>query len=123
MKHYNKLIGNYGEFISREFLIKQGYTIMDTNFKCKLGEIDIISFVSSKNCICFTEVKSRYNTLYGRPSESITYKKIFRLKNIAQYYILKNNLHKFNFRFDVIEILFHIENDTYDINLIENAFN
>ncbi len=122
MSRYNKIIGNYGENICEEYLIKHGHKILHRNFRCKLGELDIISKIESSNCICFTEVKSRYTHTYGTPCESITYKKILRIRNIAQYYIIKNNLNNFNFRFDVIEVLFNIEHNNYSLNLIKNAF-
>lgn len=122
MKRYNKSIGDYGENICEEYLRSHGHQILHRNFRCKLGELDIISKIEDLNCICFTEVKSRYNTLYGSPSESITYKKIRIIKNVAQFYIIKNNLKNINFRFDVAEILFNIERNDYTLNLIKNAF-
>lgn len=122
MKRYNKIIGNYGEDICEEYLLRHGHQILHRNFRCKLGELDIISKIKDLNCICFIEVKSRYHTRYGRPCESISYKKILKIKNTAQFYIMKNNLKDVNFRFDVMEVLFNVEKDDYTLNLIKNAF-
>lgn len=122
MSNYNKKIGDYGESLSQKYLINHGYIILSKNFRCKFGEIDIISMDKKINCICFTEVKSRYNNLYGRPCESITYKKIRKIRNTAKLYILKNNLFNFNFRFDVVEVILNLNNNDHSINFIENAF-
>ncbi|KYH29901.1 MULTISPECIES: YraN family protein [Clostridium] len=122
MKFYNKNIGNYGEDLSVKYLSNLGYKILNRNFRCKLGEIDIISMLESDNRICFTEVKSRYNSLYGFPFEAITYRKIKRIKAAAKFYIMVNNLKNLDFRFDVIEVVFNNSNDSYCLNLIENAF-
>lgn len=122
MGHLNRTIGCYGEDICEKFLLSKGHRILHRNFRCKIGEIDIISKIEELNCICFTEVKSRYNTFYGRPCESISYKKISKIKKIAEYYILTNNLKNYYFRFDVMEIIFNINNNDFSLNLIENAF-
>lgn len=122
MSNYNKDIGNYGENLSVEYLSNLGHKVIHRNFKCKLGEIDIISKLENINCICFTEVKSRYNNLYGAPWESITYKKVRKIKAVAEFYIIKNNLKDSNFRFDMIEVFFNTTNDTYSLKLTENAF-
>ncbi|QGU95224.1 YraN family protein [Clostridium bovifaecis] len=122
MSNYNKDIGNYGENLSVEYLSNLGHEIIHRNFKCKLGEIDIISKCENNNCICFTEVKSRYNNLYGAPLEAITYRKIKKIKAVAEFYIIKNNLKDLDFRFDVIEVFFNNVNDTYSLKLTENAF-
>lgn len=73
MKHLNKAIGNYGEAIAAEYLKQLGYNILYKNYSCKIGEIDIIA--KYKNYICFIEVKTRYSTCYGRPSEAVSYVK------------------------------------------------
>ncbi|AEB76141.1 YraN family protein [Clostridium botulinum] len=120
MYNYNKAIGTFGETLSEKFLISKGHKILNKNFRCKLGEIDIIS--KFKNCICFTEVKTRYNNLYGIPCESVTHKKINKIKNTAKFYIAVNNTFDYEFNFNVIEILMNTNDNTYIINFIENAF-
>ena len=73
MKGYNKDIGAYGEDISESYLRNLGYSILHKNFRCKCGEIDLIA--SNKNYICFIEVKTRYGTSFGTPSQSVFYSK------------------------------------------------
>lgn len=118
MKILNKQIGNMGEDIAVDYLKKSGYIILDRNFKCKIGEIDIIG--KDNNYIVFIEVKTRYGNKYGIPSESVTYLKQRKIYKTAEVYILKNKLHKSNFRFDVIGIT--LNNDIPSIRLIKNAF-
>lgn len=120
MKHLNKTIGNYGEAIATEYLRELGYIILDKNFSCRIGEIDIIG--KRKNYICFIEVKTRYSASYGRPSEAVSYVKQQKIIKAAEYYILKNKLYHFAVRFDVIEVQLNNSNNIYTVNFIENAF-
>ena len=64
MDKYNKIIGNYGEDIAVKFLQKNKYKIIERNFLCKCGEIDIIA--KDKNILVFVEVKSRTNDKVNR---------------------------------------------------------
>jgi putative endonuclease len=120
MQCFNKEIGNYGELAAQKYLENLGYVILDKNFRCKSGEIDIIA--KDKTAIAFIEVKSRYNTSLGLPCESVTYKKQLKLYKAAQTYILKKKPHQTFFRFDVVEVVLNIDNDMTSINLIKNAF-
>lgn len=120
MYSYNKDIGNLGENIAENYLINKDYIILDRNFRCKTGEIDIIA--KDGNYISFIEVKTRYGTLYGTPGESVNYLKQYRIYKTAQMYILKKRLNKFNFRFDVIEVILNHINNDFSIKLIKDAF-
>ncbi|KGK88493.1 hypothetical protein SDC9_121318 [bioreactor metagenome] len=120
MYSYKKDIGNLGENIAEDYLIDRGYIILDRNFRSKTGEIDIIA--KDGDYISFIEVKTRYGTLYGTPGESVNYLKQYRIYKTAQMYILKKRLNKFNFRFDVIEVILNHLNDDFSIKLIKDAF-
>lgn len=120
MYSYKKDIGNLGENIAENYLINRGYIILDRNFRCKTGEIDIIA--KDGNYISFIEVKTRYGNLYGTPGESVNYLKQYRIYKTAQMYILKKRLNKFNFRFDVIEVILNHINNDFSIKLIKDAF-
>lgn len=119
MKSLNRSIGSYGEAIAEDYLKSIGYVILEKNFVCKIGEIDLIA--KDKNFISFIEVKTRYGNLYGSPGESITTLKQHKIYKTAQTYILKKKLYKSNFRFDVIEITLNNKNSPY-IKLIKDAF-
>lgn len=116
----NKIIGNNGEKIAVNYLIKNNFEILEKNFRYKTGEIDVIC--KDKDTIVFTEVKTRFSLKYGFPSEAVTLSKQKKIIRTAQYYIMKKKFRNYNFRFDVIEIF--IDNFTmdYKINLIKNAF-
>ncbi len=120
MKKLNKQIGYYGEQLCENYLISIGYNILCRNFSCKVGEIDIIA--RDKSFICFIEVKTRYNNIYGVPCESVIGAKEYKIFRVAQYYINKYNLHKNYFRFDVAEVCLNHHNDDCKINIIKDAF-
>lgn len=120
MKKYNKLIGNYGESLALNFIKTKNYKLLDKNFRIKSGEIDLIC--KFKDIIIFIEVKSRYNSNLGSPSESVTYFKQKQIINLSNYYIYKFNLYNYNVRFDVIEVFFNTKDESFIINHIEDAF-
>ncbi len=109
-----KILGNTGEVVAQQYLKKNKYKIIDTNFSCKLGEIDIIA--TKNDVIVFVEVKSKSSKKYGLPREMVTFYKQNKIKLVASYYLQKNSAFNKNCRFDVIEIL------DGQINHIENAF-
>ena len=105
-KKLNYIKGRWGEEITCSYLESKGYFILDRNYRCYFGEIDIIAY--NGNMICFVEVKMRNSTYYGLGSESISYTKINRIKRSAQYFLNKKVMTKtgnrFVIRFDVCEI-------------------
>lgn len=110
-------LGKKGEEIAEKFLLKKGYIILERNFFCKFGEIDIIA--RKNDVMCFIEVKTRTNQCYGRPVEAITPKKIKHIIQSTQFYIAKQHLEGFEVRLDVIEI--EMFDNKSAINHIENA--
>lgn len=120
MHSFNKDIGSLGEDIAESYLRQIGYIVLDRNFRCRVGEIDIIG--KDGDYICFIEVKTRYGKIYGNPCESVTYSKRRRIYRTAEAYIMRKKLFKFNFRFDVIEIILNNYNNTPSIKLIKDAF-
>lgn len=120
MKKYNKSIGFYGEDLSAKFLEKEGYSILEKNFNCSSGEIDIIAI--KDEIISFIEVKSRFSNSFGNPKESVTCSKQGRIINVAKYYLHKKKLYNYYIRFDVIEINFHIDSSKYELNFLKDAF-
>ena len=113
--HIIRDFGNPGENLATEYLEKQGYTILERNFNCKQGEIDIIA--KDNNEIVFIEVKSRSNKLFGIPSEAVTKQMIKHLFSTARYFLYNNKMINDYIRFDVVEIL--IKSGKFNINHIK----
>ena len=114
MKRFNKIIGNKGELIAQNYVKKQKYVILEENFTCKFGEIDIIA--KDKDVIIFIEVKARTSEMFGRPCEAVTPYKQNKIRTVAKYYLMLKKLYENSCRFDVIEVL------DGEINHIKNAF-
>lgn len=114
MKEQNTQKGKIGEARAVYYLKKAGYKIINTNYRCSVGEIDIIAI--DGNVLVFLEVKSRKNTDFGNPAEAVNYKKQQHIAKTAITYIKQNNLFDSPVRFDVVEII------DDDINLIKDAF-
>ena len=120
MKKYNKAIGNYGETLSRDFLINNGYNILDMNYRNRYGEIDIIC--RKNNLIIFCEVKSRCTNSFGNPMESVTYHKQKQIIKLSQIYLLYKRYYNYNVRYDIIEVIFNNKNASFKVNHIKDAF-
>ncbi|MBA5850482.1 YraN family protein [Clostridium sp. cel8] len=120
MKNFNKKTGDLGESIAEMYLSSIGYKIMDRNFRCRIGEIDIIG--KDADYICFIEVKTRKSIKYGFPYESVNYRKQLKIYKVAKLYILKNKIYNLNYRFDVVEIILNMYSNKHNIKLIKNAF-
>lgn len=110
-------LGKIGEDIAANYLMRLGYKIIERNFECKQGEIDIIAL--HKEELVFIEVKTRTNTFYGEASESVNKFKIKHLLNSIKYYIYKRNLQDEYIRIDIIEV--YINGENIKINHIKQA--
>ena len=100
----NLSIGKNGEEIARNYLIKQGYKILETNKRfSRFCEIDIIAL--DKNTLVFCEVKTRKTNICGQPLEAITKSKYQNIKRGVYLYLQENSKYK-NFRIDAISIIF-----------------
>lgn len=117
--YFKQELGKYGEDKAYEYLIKNNYKIIERNFLCKQGEIDIIAMSKEKELV-FVEVKTRKNLKYGTPCEAVTPKKMKNIIFSSKYYIFLNKLYNINIRYDVIEV--YVFNTRYSINHIKNAF-
>ena len=112
--------GKKGENLACKYLQKHQYTIIDRNFRCRQGEIDIIACDEQAKELVFFEVKTRTSLRYGRPSESIQKLKQNHIISVTKYYIYKNKIKDIPIRFDVIEVF--LSNSNYKINHIKQAF-
>lgn len=101
------VLGQSGEELAVRYLMLNGYVILHRNFRCRIGEIDIIA--SKDDVLTFVEVKTRNSILAGFPAEAVTFAKQQKIRRVAQYYLLVegllNNMPILSF--DVIEIVKH----------------
>ena len=74
-------LGRYGEDVAARHLVEQGIIVLERNWRCELGEIDIVAREGDTLVVC--EVKTRRGLNYGSPLESITYRKLTTLRKLA----------------------------------------
>jgi putative endonuclease len=116
---HKQTLGNLGEKIAANYLIRQGYKIIGTNYKTKLGEIDIIA--QEDNILVFVEVKTRSTKTFGLPQEAVNFKKQNKIMRIGMMYLSDHNIN-LSWRIDVVAIV--MDNRTHkveNIELIRNA--
>ncbi|MBC7326888.1 YraN family protein [bacterium] len=96
--------GKFGEEIARQFLLSLGYEIITSNFRTRIGEIDIIA--KDKGDFVFVEVKMREDVdKWGLPAEAVTSKKREKMKEVALLYLQKQGVGEAGMRFEVVEVL------------------
>ena len=111
--------GILGERLAHDFLIKKGYRVVTTNFRCSEGEIDIIA--QDKDCLVFVEVRTKKSRSFGTAEESITPAKMGKLRTTAaRYRQLHSDLPPL-WRIDVVAVELDGKNKPSRIELIENA--
>jgi len=113
--------GSSGEEAAARYLRRKGYRVVSRNYRCRLGEIDLIAL--KKGTLVFCEVKARNDKAFGEPFEAVSQYKQERLKKLAEMYLLENRSERgLNYRFDVISILFEGRGRIEELIHIENAF-
>lgn len=110
-------VGKRGELIARKYLLENDYYIIDTNYRNKIGEIDIIA--SKNDILIFIEVKTRTNRNYGYPYEAVNKKKQEKIVYCSLLYIKHKKFDDIQLRYDIIEVYL---TKTTEINHIDNAF-
>jgi len=113
-----KELGKKGEEIALRFLKKKGYKIIERNYVCKLGEMDIIA--REKDTLVFVEVKTRTSMAFGPPQLAVNSTKQMQLSKVALYFLKEKHLEEVKARFDVVAVLLRPRGD--EIELIKDAF-
>lgn len=111
-------IGKRGELLAVDFLKRNGYKILENNFRCRYGEIDIIAMEGK--AFAFVEVKTKTNDAFGPPKTAVDLRKQRQLSKAALAYLTQNKLTNHPARFDVVGI--SIIEDKTVVELIRNAF-
>ncbi len=114
-----KETGNLGEKLARTYLEQRGYLVVETNYRCPSGEIDIIA--KKDEYLVFVEVRTKRSNKFGSPEESVTAtKKAHLIDSTACYYQTHEGLPD-SYRIDFVAVELGRDNTPTRINLIENA--
>ncbi len=116
MKSNNYIKGRVGEDIAANYIMKNGFDILDRNYKIKFAEIDIIAY--KNDVVHFIEVKSRTSRDFGFAYEAVDNKKQEKIRKTAEIYLNQSNFFYNEISFDIIEIYY----DTKNINYIRGCF-
>ncbi len=120
MLDFRKKIGFEGEKLAAKYLKRKGYKIIQTNYRCKLGEIDIVA--EQNKIIVFVEVRTKHSEKLGLPQYSINTAKRGQISRAALCYIKEKKIVDQTCRFDVIAITFPSDSKEPKLEHIENAF-
>jgi putative endonuclease len=111
-----KQLGRQGEEIAARYLVDKGYKVIQRNWRCPVGELDLV--MEDDNTLVFVEVRTRQGQRFGRAEESLTPAKQARLIELAQTYLQETGGAHLSWRIDVVAIqlgpglphIKHIEN-------------
>ena len=111
-------IGRRGEALAAELLRSKGLTIVERNFRCRAGEIDLVAL--DGRVVVFVEVRSRRGALAGTPFESVDGRKRAQLARVARHFVAAHGWHDRDARFDVIGVRF--DHDPPALEHLRSAF-
>lgn len=111
--------GTVGEKLAADFLTKQGYKIIETNYRCKEGEVDIIA--RDGDYLVFIEVRTKTSRAFGTPEESVTPRKKEHLANVAARYMETRDNSNQPWRIDFVGVELDSSGKVRRIGLIKNA--
>ncbi|MGB4689641.1 MAG: YraN family protein [Candidatus Nanopelagicales bacterium] len=96
-------LGKYGEELATRYLSKNGMVILERNWRCDIGELDVIARDKDDLVIC--EVKTRRSTVFGEPIEAVTPRKVRRMRGLALRWLETKSVSPRGIRFDVVGVL------------------
>ena len=111
-------LGRAGEDAAADLYVRQGFRVRDRNYRCSLGEIDII--VQSGALLVFCEVKTRVSDRWGLPAEAVNARKRARLRRLAGAWLHDHRAGAKEIRFDVVSVL--VARDGLEVTHIPDAF-
>jgi putative endonuclease len=115
----NQKVGHKGEAVAALYYIKQGYELLDHNFKTRMGELDLV--LKKNNQIIVAEVKTRSENYWYLPRESVNYAKQQKVILATKRYLQIKEYHDYFIRFDVVEVIAR-KNGGFSIHCIQDAF-
>ncbi|GGB19865.1 UPF0102 protein [Flexivirga endophytica] len=99
-------LGQHGEEEAARYLQLQGLTVIERNWRCREGEIDIVALDDIGDCLVIVEVKTRTSERFGRPVEAVTPVKARRLRVLAARWLADHPINTSRIRIDVIGMLY-----------------
>jgi putative endonuclease len=118
MADSRKVLGAEGERAAEKYLRRQKYTILERNYRCPLGEIDLIAL--DGKTVVFVEVKTRTGERHGSPLEAVDARKQRQIARVAQSFLLRHRLQNRDARFDVVGVSWDGTRPVCE--LVRNAF-
>lgn len=110
--------GQLGEKLAADFIRRKGYRIIEKNYRCPEGEIDIVA--ENKHCLVFVEVRSKTNATFGTPEESVTATKKARLATCALRYLTSHPSPDRSWRIDLVAVELDISGKVTRLEITEN---
>ena len=120
MTFFRQSLGKKGERLAMNYLRQAGYKIISSNYRTRLGEIDLIA--EEGETLVFVEVKTRSSKNCGHPLESITPSKKRQIEKVALEYLSKNRQFERNIRFDAVAVFFLPPGNAPEIELVRDIF-
>ena len=114
-----KTTGSIGEKYAADFLKKKGYRVIETNYRCPRGEIDIIA--RQKDSLVFIEVRTKTSREFGTPEESLTATKRGHMRATAFYYLQEHEKQPKQWRIDFVAVELDPHDKPARIELFESA--
>jgi len=114
-----RALGKLGETLAARELERRGYRIVERNWRCSIGEIDIVAEKDGQ--LVIVEVRTRRGDERGTPQESITPAKQVKLIELAQTYLQEHDLDNRDWRIDVVAVELSPRGQLLRIDVIENA--
>jgi putative endonuclease len=114
-----RALGQLGEDIAVRHLQQLGYIILQRNYRCSQGEVDIIA--RDQDRLAFVEVRARRGSAFGTPKESVTARKQARLATVARNYLQEHDCSDVDWGIDVVAVQFTPRGTLQHIELIRNA--
>ena len=114
-----KKLGSWGESVAAHHLKAKGIRIVDRNWRCSRGEIDLVA--RDGDVLVFVEVKTRRGESHGKPEDAITRAKADRLLQVAESYLQERGLIDVDWRVDVVAVELDASGKLLRVEQIENA--
>jgi putative endonuclease len=118
MTDQRKILGAEGERAAESLLRRQGYRVLARNYRCPLGEIDLVAL--DGKTVVFVEVKTRTDESFGDPLEALSARKQRQITRVAEHYLTAHRLADREARFDVVGVRW--EDGQLACDLVKDAF-